>query len=80
MKTKLLILMAVSTLTACANTMQGAVKDGSTNLKTASEWVENNRDEIDAAAAKTGQLIKQGGNLIGRGMEKTGELIQEITR
>lgn len=80
MKTKLLILMTVSTLTACANTLQGAVKDGSANLKTASDWVENNRDEIDAAAAKTGQLIKQGGNLIGRGMEKTGELIQEITR
>ena len=80
MKTKLLILMAVSSLTACANTLQGAVKDGSANLKTASDWVENNRDSIDAAAVKTGQLIKQGGNLIGRGMEKTGELIQEITR
>lgn len=80
MKTKLLILMAVSTLTACANTLQGAVKDGSANLKTASDWVENNRDSIDAAAAQTGEWLKKGGNLIGRGMEKTGEVLQEITR
>lgn len=80
MKKKLLLMVGVMALSGCANTMQGALQDASNNIYQASQYANENRDKINAAAEQTGAVLKRGGQLIGKGMKATGEYLQEITQ
>ncbi len=75
----ILILTTLLALNGCAATMQGVAQDSSKAIDSAAEFAHKNRDALNTAATQTGELIKRGGNLIGKGIEATGEILQDMT-
>lgn len=73
---KIFLFSSILLLNACAHTLQGAWQDTSNNLQNAAEYVRQSPDMIDHAT----HTIKRGGELIGKGMEATGEYLQEISK
>lgn len=73
------IACVVFTLSGCANTMNGVAQDSVSAFNTAADFANKNRDALNTAATQTGEVLKKGANLIGKGMEATGELLQEMT-
>lgn len=72
MKPKLLILSSILLLNACASTDSVATQ-GAGYLRNTADYIEQNKDSIDHA-------LKRSGELIGKGMKATGEYLQEISQ
>ena len=73
------VIIILSSLTGCTATMSGMAQDSKSAIHTATNMANQNRDAIDQAATQTGELLKKSGNLIGKGMQATGQLLQEMT-
>ncbi|SSY71103.1 hypothetical protein [Alysiella crassa] len=79
MKKHIILFSSILLLNACAATMNGVAQDSANMVNNASQFAHENRDKINTVAEQTGELLKRGGNLIGKGMTATGEMLQEMT-
>lgn len=79
MKNIILSLFLVVGLSACAST-SAPTPTSAFSQPTLIDRVYEHRDEINTATEQAGQMLKKGGHLLGQGLEKAGELLQEATK
>lgn len=71
MKKQLLLCSTLLLLNACAT--NSVASQGAGYLRNTADYIEQNKDSIDHAVKRSGQLI-------GKGMKATGEYLQEISQ